>query len=74
MSRTLNISMNEGEVVASCLKEKVGVSAIERLPSGGVRLVCASGDGAAHMRALLKRKLIGNDVPRAPHRPKARIW
>src|SRR6185503_20425390 len=38
MSRALHIEMDEGAVIARCLAEKVGVSAIERLPQGGVRL------------------------------------
>ena len=71
MNRTLNISMNEGEVVARCLKEKVGVSAIERLPSGGVRLVCMSGDGADRMRIVLKARLINGTVQRERHRPRS---
>src|SRR2546421_6841587 len=32
-------------VIARCLSEKVNISAIERLPQGGVRLVCMSVDG-----------------------------
>ncbi|HLO21273.1 MAG TPA: hypothetical protein VK192_12360 [Sphingomicrobium sp.] len=74
MTRTLHLSMNEGAVVARCLKEKVGVSAIERLPSGGVRLVCMSGNGADHMRTVLKPKLIIGDVQRERHRPRGAMW
>ena len=40
MSRVLFVSLDEGQVVARCLAEKVGISAIERLPGGGVRFVC----------------------------------
>ena len=47
MSRALFVSLDEGEVVARCLARKVGISTTERLPGGGVRLVCNSGDGAA---------------------------
>lgn len=39
MSRVGHLRLNEGFVVLRCLGEKVGVSAIESLPSGGVRLV-----------------------------------
>jgi len=47
MSRAINLSMDEADVLARCQSESVGVSAIERLPQGGVRLVCMSGHGAA---------------------------
>ena len=53
MSRTVFLDLDEGKVVARCLKEKVGVSTIEALPGGGVRLVCMSGGGAARGRRLL---------------------
>ena len=46
MSRMLLLSMSEREAVAKCEDAKVGVSAIERLHSGGVRLVCMSTAGA----------------------------
>ena len=54
MSRVLLVALDEGDVVARCLAAKVSISAIERLPSGGTRLVCMSVDGAAHMRKKLK--------------------
>ena len=50
MSRVVQLSLDEGVVVIRCLSEKVGISAIERLPEGGVRLVCKSSDGAARIR------------------------
>jgi hypothetical protein len=75
MSRTLYLTAEEGKVIASCLKEKVGVSAIERLPGGGVRLVCNSSDGAARMRKVLKAQLIPEDgVARERHRPSTPLW
>ena len=37
MSRALFVSLDEGQVVARCLAKNVGISAIERLPGGGVR-------------------------------------
>ena len=46
MSRVLFVTLDEGPLVAKCLAEKVGISAIERLPAGGMRLVCMSSDGA----------------------------
>ena len=74
MSRVLLINMEEGDVVAKCLAEKVGISAIERLPAGGVRLVCMSGDGAEKMKRKLKSHLIKHDVQRAAHRPASPLW
>ncbi|WP_028970501.1 hypothetical protein [Sphingomonas sp. URHD0057] len=75
MSRTLYLSLDEGKVVARCLKEKVGVSAIERLPRGGVRLVCMSSDGAERIRRALKSHLLDEDgVARERHRPSTPLW
>lgn len=74
MSRVMFVSLDEGQVVASCLAEKVGISDIERLPSGGVRLVCMSSDGAATMTRKLKRYVIAGDVQRQSHRPASRLW
>lgn len=74
MSRTILVAMDEGEVIAKCLSAKVSVSAIERLPAGGVRLVCSSVDGAVRMRKALKAHLINGDVIRARHRPSTPLW
>lgn len=70
MSRTINLSLNEGDVIAKCQTAKVGVSAIETLPSGGVRLVCMSMDGADKLRRKLKSHLIKGDVVRSHYRPR----
>lgn len=74
MSRALLIDLDEGQVVARCLKEKVGISAIERLPSGGVRLVCNSSEGAGTMLRALKGHLIKGEVVRERHRPITPLW
>jgi hypothetical protein len=60
--------------VIRCLSEKVGVSAIERLPQGGVRLVCMSSDGAALIRRKLKANLIKEEITRERHRPTTPLW
>ncbi len=73
MSRVLFVSLDEGQVVARCLAAKVAISAIERLPAGGVRLVCASGDGAALMTRKLKPHLITAAL-RERHRPVSPLW
>jgi hypothetical protein len=74
MSRVLFVALDEGQVVAKCLAEKVGISAIERLPAGGVRLVCMSSDGAERMTRKLKTHLIREDVTRERHRPASPLW
>lgn len=74
MSRVVFLRLDEGRVVAECLKRKVGVSAIERLPWGGVRLVCMSSLGADQMRSTLKKQLIKGMVPRQKHRPDRPLW
>ncbi|HET9812407.1 MAG TPA: hypothetical protein VFP57_01955 [Sphingomicrobium sp.] len=74
MSRVLFVTLDEGQVVAKCLAEKVGISAIERLPAGGVRLVCMSGDGAALMARKLKSHLFKEEVARERRRPASPLW
>jgi hypothetical protein len=74
MSRVVQLSLDEGAVVTRCASEKVGISAIERLPAGGVRLVCMSSVGAATIRRKLKAHLIDGDVQREPHRPIKPMW
>ena len=74
MSRTLLLDIGEGEAVARCLKQKVGVSAIERLPAGGVRLVCMSSAGAEQMRKVLKSHIVRGEVIRERHRPTTPLW
>jgi hypothetical protein len=74
VSRELFVNLEEGDVVARCLKEQVSISVIERIPSGGVRLVCSSSEGALHMRIKLKTRLITGDVVRARHRPNRPLW
>ena len=74
MSRVLFVSLDEGKVVAQCLAANVGISAIERLPGGGVRLVCMSSDGASDMARKLNRYLIEGDVVRERHRPTRPLW
>ena len=74
MSRVLLVALDEGQVVASCLAENVGISAIERLHSGGVRLVCKSMEGAARMARKFKPHLIDGVVTRERHRPSTPLW
>ncbi|MFN2474300.1 MAG: hypothetical protein ABR588_10345 [Sphingomicrobium sp.] len=64
MSRALNLAMTEQEALTKCTADGVGVSAIEQLPAGGVRLVCMSSEGADTLRRSLKKKLIEGEVVR----------
>ena len=74
MSRALFLTLDEGQVVAKCLAANVGISAIERLPGGGVRLVCMSSDGAETMTRKFKGHLISGEVKRTVHRPSSPLW
>jgi hypothetical protein len=74
MSRAINLSLGEADVVSRCLTERVGVSAIESLPEGGVRLVCMSVKGAELIRRKLKSHIIKGEVKRERHRPTRPLW
>lgn len=74
MSRVLFVSLEESTVVKRCTAANVGISALERLPAGGTRLVCMSSDGAEAMRRKLKSHLIKTSVTRRPYRPKMPTW
>jgi hypothetical protein len=74
MSRALFVSLDEGQVVARCLAEKVGISAIERLPGGGVRLVCMSSEGAGVMTRKFKQHLMRDTPAREKFRPISPLW
>ena len=74
MSRALFLSLDEGQVVAKCLSANVGISAIERLPAGGVRLVCSSSDGAEVMKKKFKSHMLPDTAKRQNHRPNTPLW
>ncbi len=74
MSRVVHLNLEEGVVTIRCMSENVGVSAIEALPAGGVRLVCMSNDGAEVIRRKLKRYLIKGEITRERHRPATGGW
>jgi hypothetical protein len=74
MSRALNVGLDENTVKARCSAEQVGISAMEALPGGGVRLVCMSMDGAETMRRKFKGQLIKGEVSRERHRPRTSLW
>lgn len=70
MSRAMNLSLAEPEVVARCAKAGVAISAIEVLASGGTHLVTVTGDGAAMMRRVLAKHLITGQVKRFAFMPR----
>ena len=74
MSRVILLSLDFDEAVTKCRAAKVGVSAVERIPAGGVRLVCMSSDGAETMRKKLKAHVIRGDVVRERIRPVKPLW
>lgn len=74
MSRTVLLSMTEAQVLAKCKAAEVGVSAIENLHGGGVRLVCMSMAGAETIRKTLKSSLIVGEVTRERYRPRHSTW
>lgn len=67
MSRAVHLSMTETETRDHCTAKSIGVSVIEPLPDGGVRLVCNSSEGAEMIRKRLKPKLIKGAVRRNAH-------
>ncbi len=69
MSREIYLNLTEGFVVAQCLEQKVGISSIKSLATGGTRLVCMSVDGAETMRRKLKKNLIVGDGTRERRGP-----
>ncbi|HEY0627878.1 MAG TPA: hypothetical protein VGD23_00960 [Sphingomicrobium sp.] len=74
MSRVLLLDMSTQAATDECHRLDIGVSALEALPAGGVRLVTMSSDGAEVLRTKLKGKLIKGEVIRARHRPTRPLW
>ncbi|HEX3422648.1 MAG TPA: hypothetical protein VHS33_04500 [Sphingomicrobium sp.] len=74
MSRALNLAMTEARILRHCRDENIGISALEKLPDGGVRLVCMSSYGAAQIRLKLKNHIIDGEVRRERFRPARLQW
>ena len=70
MSRAMNVSLTESQVLSACAKHGAIISAIEALASGGTRVVLTNSDGASIMRQAFGRKLLTGDVSRVPLRPR----
>lgn len=72
--RVLFIDLPEATVLQKCEAGDVGVSAIEALASGGVRMVCKSVDGSETARKLFKSKMLKGEVTRTRFRPTKPLW
>jgi hypothetical protein len=69
MSRAININAAEADIVASCAKAGITISMIERLPSGGNRVVLNNTADTKAVAKTFSRQLLTDDVPRRPHFP-----
>lgn len=74
MSRAVNLAMTEAQVDHHCRDKNIGISSLEKLPDGGVRLVCMSSYGAAQIRLKLKAHIINGEVRRERFRPVRPLW
>jgi hypothetical protein len=68
MSRALNLNAPQEHVLATCVKQKVAITQIETLVSGGTRIVLQTGDAAATIGRIYKDKLITGAISRTPSR------
>lgn len=64
MSRALNINTTEAEITAACEKAGISISTIERLISGGTRVVFNNAVDTASMAKTYKAKLLTGPVTR----------
>ncbi len=74
MSRAINLNLSEADAREQCSTRSIGVSAIESLPDGGVRLVCMSSEGAALLRRRLKSQIISDDARRTTNGSRRLPW
>lgn len=68
MSRALNIDATEDHVVATCLSKNTPISTIEKLHSGGTRVVLLNAVDTAVVRKAYGAKVITGNVRRMPTR------
>ena len=64
MSRAMNLTLAEADVIKQCQAAGVAISAIEVLPDGGTHLVCTTSGGAGEARHKFRRHLIAGRVKR----------
>jgi hypothetical protein len=68
MSRAINVSATEADIRAACENAGVAISTIERLVSGGTRVVFNNSVDAASMAKAYKSKLLTGPVTRTQTR------
>ncbi len=68
MSRALNIDATEDHVLATCLSKNAPISTIEKLHSGGTRVVLLNAFDTATIRKAYGTKIITGNVRRTPTR------
>ena len=64
MSRALNINVSEADITAACKTAGIAISTIERLVSGGTRVVLNSSVDTAAIAKTFKSKLMSGPVTR----------
>jgi hypothetical protein len=74
LSRAINLALSESTILKHCRDQSIGVSAIEPLPHGCVRLVCMSSKGADAVRTTFASKLVEGEVTREKFRPSSPLW
>lgn len=70
----MQLAMSEQKALQLCATHNVAVSVIERLPGGGVRLVCSSAGGADILRQKAELKVLKVEQAREKHRPATPLW
>jgi hypothetical protein len=68
MSRAINVNATEADIVAACKTAGVAISMIEKLNSGGTRVVFNNAVDAASMAKAYKTKLLTGPVTRTATR------
>jgi hypothetical protein len=66
MSRAMNLSVNQSEVVKICGDMGIATTSIEPLLPKGTRVVCLNADGAAALRNKMRASMIEGAVTRMP--------
>jgi hypothetical protein len=64
MSRALNINATEADITGACATAGIAISTIERLVSGGTRVVLNNSVDAASVAKTFKTKLLSGPVTR----------
>lgn len=71
MSRAINLTLNEADVVAKCNKDDIAISVTGPLASGGTRLVCRSSEAADKARSTFSKHIIQGPVKLFPLRTRS---